>query len=229
MVMAALGFIGFLFPLLFIALIVLVIAAIAGGRGEPDPSGRRPYAIYLSLVTFVGLMTTIGAAVATVKAITDSIFVGGSGPECPPDFVECGFGGGGGSGIREILMALLILAAAGALTYLHGTKLLELRAIEPGSSSQAARVLQVFAYSVCFITVFFALGAVVAAVNALIDAIDPQGGFGGFGGGRDGALSTLLTSVVTAAGAGFLFRNTWTKFDLGLKPTSPTAPPPPTL
>lgn len=226
--MAALSFIGFLFPLLFIALIVLVIAAVAGGRGEADPSGRRPYAIYLSLVTFVGLMTTIGAVFATVKSIADSILVGGSGPDCPPGFVECGFGGGG-SGLRDILSALLVLAASGALTYLHGNKLLELRRIEPGSSSQAARVLQVFAYSVCFMTVFIVLATAVAAATALIDAIDPQQGFGGLGGGSGSALSTLLTSVIVGALSGLLFRYTWTTFDLGLKATAPTAPPPPSF
>lgn len=226
--MAALSFIGFLFPLLFIALIVLVIAAVAGGRGEADPSGRRPYAIYLSLVTFVGLMTTIGAVFATVKSIADSLLVSGSGPECPPDFVECGLGGGGGGG-RDILTALLVLAASAALTYLHGKKLLELRRVEPGSSSQAARVLQVFAYSVCFMTVFIVLASAVAAATALIDAVDPQEGFGGFGGGRDQALSTLFTAIVTGALTGLLFRYTWTTFDLGLKSTTPTAPPPPTI
>ena len=226
--MAALSFIGFLFPLLFIALIVLVVAAVAGGRGEADPSGRRPYAIYLSLVTFVGLMTTIGGAFATVKAIADSLLVGGSSPECPPNFVDCGLGGGG-SGLRDIMTALLVLAASAALTFLHGQKLLELRRVEPGSSSQAARVLQVFAYSVCFMTVFIVLASAVAAATALIDAIDPQEGFGGFGGGSDQALSTLLTTVIIGALAGLLFRYAWTTFDLGLKSTTPTAPPPPSI
>jgi len=222
--MAALSFIGFLFPLLFIALIVLVVAAVVGGRGEPDASGRRPYAIYLSLVTFVGLMTAIGSAVAFVKALFDTLFVGG-GNECPPGFPDCEmFSGGGGSGGRAVVTALLVLVASAALTYLHGKKLLELRGLEPGSSSPAARVIQVFAYAVCFMTVFAILTAAVVAATALVEAVDPQGGFGG---GRDQALSTLLTSVVIAALTGWIFRYTWSYFELGLKPTTPTAPPPP--
>lgn len=223
--MAALGFIGFLFPLLFIALIVLVVAAVVGGRGDPDTSGRRPYAIYLSLVTFVGLTSSIGSAVAFVKSLFDTLFVGSS-SNCPPEFPDCesfGMGGGGGGG-REVLTALLILVASAALTYLHGKRLLELRSLEPGSSSAAARVIQVFAYAVCFMTVFAILVAAVAAAIALVEAIDPQGGFGG---GRDQALSTLLTSVVIAALTGWIFRYSWSTFDLGLK-TTPSAPPPPT-
>jgi hypothetical protein len=89
----------------------------------------------------------------------------------------------------------------------------------------AARVIQVFAYAVCFLTAFGVLTAAVMGATALIEAIDPQGGFSG---GRDQALSTLLTSVVIAGLAGLIFRYTWSTFELGLKPATPTAPPPPT-
>lgn len=227
--MAAIGFIGFLFPLAFLALLVLVIGAVVGGKGDPDTTGRRPYAMYLAIVTFVGLTMTIGAAFAFIKSLTDTVLVGNSSAvDCPPEFIECGgpIGGGAGGG-REIITSLLILAVAVALTYLHGRKLLELRTLEPGSSSAAARVLLVFAYAVSFLAVFVLLGAVVAAVTALVDVIDPQGGFSG---GRDQALSTLITSLAVGALTGFMFRWVWSTFDLGLKPGAPQSfpPPPPT-
>jgi hypothetical protein len=223
--MAALGFIGFLFPLAFLALLVLVIGAVVGSKGDPDTTGRRPYAIYLAIVTFVGLTMTLGAAFAVLKSLTDTVLVGGSSVDCPPEFVECGgpLGGGAGGG-REIITSLLILAVAVALTYLHGRKLLELRALEPGSSSAAARVLLVFAYAVCFLAVFVLLGAVVAAVTALVDVVDPQGGFSG---GRDQAFSTLITGLAFGALTGGLFRWVWSTFDLGLKPGAPQSFPPP--
>ena len=228
--MAALTLLGFLFPLVFLALIVLVIAVLVGGRGDPDLTGRRPYAIYLSIVTFVGLVASIGGAFAVVKALTDTVLVGGSSDLCPPGAFECienvPFGGGGGSGARDVIEAALVLAAAGALTYLHGRKLLELRALEPGASSSSARVLVVFGYAVGFITVFAVLGSVVAALSALVTLVDPEGGFSG---GRDQALSTLLSSLALAALNGWLFLYTWRTFELGLKPTAPpVAPPPPT-
>lgn len=226
--MMALGFIGLLFPLAFLALLVLVIGAVAGGKGDPDTTGRRPYAIYLAVVTFVGLTMTLGAAFAFVKSVTDTVLVGGSPVDCPPEFMECGgpIGGGAGGG-REIITSLLILAVAVALTYLHGQKLLELRTLEPGSSSAAARVLSVFAYAVCFLAVVVFLGALVAVVTSLVDVIDPQGGFSG---GRDQAFSTLITSLALGALTGFLFRYVWPTFDLGLKPGAPQnfPPPPPT-
>ena len=228
--MAALSLLGFLFPLVFLALIVLVVAVLVGGRGDPDLTGRRPYAIYLAIVTFVGLVGSIGAAFALVKGLTDMVLVGGGGSDlCPPGAFECiesvPFGGGGGSGARDVVEAALVLAATGALTYLHGRKLLELRALEPGASSASARVLVVFGYAVSFITVFAVLGALVAALSALVNLVDPEGGFSG---SRDQALSTLLSSLALAALNGWLFVYTWRTFELGLKPTTPVAPPPPT-
>lgn len=226
--MAAFTLLGFLFPLVFLALIVLVVAVLVGGRGDPDITGRRPYAIYLAIVTFVGLVASIGAVFALLKALIDTILVDGGSDLCPPGAVGCIGGGpfgGGGGGAREVIESALVLAAAGVLTYLHGQRLLELRALEPGASSASARVLVVFGYAVSFITVFAVLGSVVTALSALVNVVDPEGGFGG---GRDQALSTLLTSLALAAINAWLFLYTWRAFELGLKPTPPVAPSPPT-
>jgi hypothetical protein len=211
--MAALSIIGFLVPLLFVAVIVLVIGAVVSGRSDPDTTGRRPYAIYLSVVVFVGLLSTVGAAFATLKTITDTLFVD------KQDYVA--------SGGRDVLLAVLILAAVGALTYYFGRKLLELRQLEPGSSSPAARVLLVFAYAVSFVSLFTVLITVIGAITAFVDVVDPSGGFGG---GRDQGASTLLSSLATGAIAGWLYLFTWRTFDLGLHPATGVAstPPPPT-
>jgi len=226
--MAAFAFVGFLFPLVFVGLIVLIIAALVVGRGETDTTGRRPYAVYLAVVTFVGLLATIGGAFAFLKALFDWMLIGSSGPACPPGFPDCGafdMGGefGGGTGGKEVLEALLILAISAVLTFLHGRKLLELRALEPGSSSPAARVLVAFAYGIAFVAVFSVLAAAVASASAIVDL--------GASDDTDQATSTLLTSLVLGVGLGFLFRYTWNTFDLGLKltapaPTAPPAPPP---
>ncbi len=54
-----------LFPAVVIALIVLGVI-----RREPDPSGRRAYAIYLLSVTFVALFTVLFALYPLVAAGT---------------------------------------------------------------------------------------------------------------------------------------------------------------
>lgn len=227
--MAFLGFLSTLIPLLTVGLIVLVIAALVGGRGEADPTGRRPYAIYLSLVTFIGLFATLGALFALVKAISDKLLLDGSqeciGFDCPD------FGTGSGSGLREILIAALIVAIAGAFTYLHGRKLLELRGLEMGSASAPGRVLNVFGYSVSFFGVFIVLAFAVAAATSLVDIVDEP-----FSGARDAGISTLLTALVMVVATGLVFRFAWSRFELGIgkaQPTSaapdPTPPAPPAV
>ena len=43
--MAALSFLGLVFPVLLIGLVVAGILAFNNGRREADPGGRRPYVI----------------------------------------------------------------------------------------------------------------------------------------------------------------------------------------
>lgn len=54
---------GFFFPfgILLLGVVVLGVAAIVGRRAAPDPTGRRPFAIYLLSVMFITLLTTAGA------------------------------------------------------------------------------------------------------------------------------------------------------------------------
>jgi hypothetical protein len=57
------GFGGFFFPFGFLLLgaVVLAATAIVGRRTTPDPTGRRPMAIYLLSVMFIALFTTASA------------------------------------------------------------------------------------------------------------------------------------------------------------------------
>ncbi|HUQ63962.1 MAG TPA: hypothetical protein VM121_09415 [Acidimicrobiales bacterium] len=61
---------SFIFPVGAIALIVLVVAAVSG-RGEPDPTGRRPYAAYLFVLSFLALFTLVFAGFAMVSSLVD--------------------------------------------------------------------------------------------------------------------------------------------------------------
>jgi hypothetical protein len=59
-------FLVYLFPIAFLALIVLVVASVFRSRGEGDEHGRRPFAVYLLAVMFISLF----AAVASVQQLT---------------------------------------------------------------------------------------------------------------------------------------------------------------
>jgi hypothetical protein len=51
----------FPFGILLLGVVVLAIAALVGRRAAPDPTGRRPFAIYLLSVMFITLLTAAGA------------------------------------------------------------------------------------------------------------------------------------------------------------------------
>ena len=60
------GFLGSVLPL---ALTILLIIAVLGGRYEDDPDRERPRAVYLASACFVALVTIIGAVFMFVTAL----------------------------------------------------------------------------------------------------------------------------------------------------------------
>jgi hypothetical protein len=58
-----------LIPLVVLGLIVMAIAAFSSDRREPDPSGRRPYAVYLFSISFVTLFVVLFASIAVISSI----------------------------------------------------------------------------------------------------------------------------------------------------------------
>ena len=84
------------FPLLVLGLITLAVLALVNGRREPDPSGRRPYAAYLVVVTFVALFTTVFALARAASSGTRAALNAPLG-ECTagPGSISCTSGSGG--------------------------------------------------------------------------------------------------------------------------------------
>jgi hypothetical protein len=223
------GFLGFLVPFVFLALIVLVIAMVAGGRGEPDPTGRRLYAIYLSTVTFIALFSVLGTGFFLLHSLLESILVD-SASGCPPGIEHCFEPTmlGSGSGGNEVLEAALLVLASGVVLYLHGRKLLDLVDEKPSADSPSGRVILTFGYATAFGLVFTILGSSAAALSSLVDVLDP----GGFASG-DQATATVVSSGLFAGGGAWLFFYVWRTLGLGIAtrtvavpPTPPAAPPP---
>ncbi len=64
-------FLAFLFPVAFLAVIVLVVASLVRSREEPDPQGRRPFAVYLLVIMFVSLFALVGSVQQIVSTLVD--------------------------------------------------------------------------------------------------------------------------------------------------------------
>jgi hypothetical protein len=58
-----------LVPIVVIGLIVIAIGAFSSDRREPDPTGRRPYAVYLFSVVFVTLFIALFSGISVVSSI----------------------------------------------------------------------------------------------------------------------------------------------------------------
>lgn len=184
------------------ALVVLVVA----NRADPDPSGRRPFVVYLLGVAFITLWTALLGSVAAVASLVNLI---GSHPRSPQRY-SCGTSGRvrctpvvtlhpiGDAAARGVVFGSLLLLISGAALWFHLRKGLELAdADTPGAPGRVARS---YVSAVAFVSVLIAVVAAVLAVYALFEIAGP----GVFeSAGRLPALRQLLDAlyVVLAAGA----------------------------
>jgi NhaP-type Na+/H+ or K+/H+ antiporter len=186
-------------PLVLLGLIVLAIANATSGRQEPDPTGRRPYAIYLVSVIFVALFVLLFAATAIVSALVqlplnDQVSydalggvtvapevatgsatvtappIGPVGPEAAP---LAQLPDADKDHIRQAIQSVLMGIIAGLLLLFHARRLREL-INEPGfAEGPARRAYQVYLYTVCFVSVLIVLVAGALAAFAVVRIIAP--------------------------------------------------------
>ncbi len=189
-------------PLVLLGLIVLAIANATSGRQEPDPTGRRPYAIYLVSVIFVALFALLFAATAIVSALVqlplhDEVSYdalggvtvapgmasgsatvtapppGSAGPEAVEVAPLTQVPDADKDHIRQAIQSVLMGIIAGLLLLFHARRLREL-INEPGfAEGPARRAYQVYLYTVCFVSVLVVLVAGALAAFALVRIIAP--------------------------------------------------------
>jgi|SRR5919108_2205076 hypothetical protein len=138
---------GLFFPFGFLLLGALVLAAfvIAGRRAAPDPTGRRPLAIYLLSVMFVTLFTTAGAVAGLGTTVAREVVedepvwavtIGTSFANYAPIFPDARrtelIGLGGGQIWSGLLEAGLVGLLAAAIFEFHRRKWRELLLKETG-------------------------------------------------------------------------------------------------
>ena len=79
-------------PLVILALIVFAIVALVTARRDPDPTGSRPYTVYLVLIIFFSLFTALFALTAMASNIAKAAQGSGSSGACPPYQGACPLG-----------------------------------------------------------------------------------------------------------------------------------------
>ena len=177
-------------PLLVIVLIVFALASV-GGRREPDPTGRRPFAVYLVSVCFVALIVLVATLTVVVT------YLG-----------QLPLGGSDGDGAAAIQTGLVALIAALVLLF-HAQRLKGLLAEATPSENAARTTYLVYLYAVCFVTILAGLTAAAVALFALLRVIAP----GVFGGGdlfaRNKGLRQLVPTGFLTVASALIFAFHW--------------------
>jgi hypothetical protein len=225
-------------PFLFLGALILGGVAV-GTRREPDPSGRRVYAIYLMTVMFLSILAALvgvsGVGAKTVDLITyDSGATSGRGGDfsggqencttAPDGSVSCtstDVDMTGDFGFQsfeldrrtqdrsELLTYGVVLVVAVGLLVWHGARLNELK--REGSISGVVRgTYAAYVYLMSFTALLIVVTAAVVIILSLGDVIFPSD----LSGGpreyvRDDAYAQLVSSLLGGAAAFFVLRYHW--------------------
>jgi hypothetical protein len=172
------GGLEFIFPIATLGLVILGIIALAAGR-QPDPTGQRPYAMYLAAVAFVSSVTVLFASFALVTQLT-RLGIASDGAPTPPTAPSFEFEqvpeaqDPDDRAISSAVLSGLVALVAGVLLFLH-TRLMRNVARAPDfHGGEARRTFIVEAYSACFVAVLVGLAAAVAAAYGLFRVIAPE-------------------------------------------------------
>jgi hypothetical protein len=209
-------------PLTLLAVLVLLVLA---GKSEPDVKRERPAALYLGVISLVGVIFLLGATFFVANGLvelTDTEPTGFSfstrGEEVGPDeFLDGDFGQnrprriGDDFGrnvnhdddVSQIIGGLIMGALAFAVIRFHAPKLQDLA---DNSDGPGARIYARHLYVVCGVTLLTAVGAAGAAIYGVYGMIAPDTASAG---DVTDSLRSLLSAAALALVAAYLFRQHW--------------------
>jgi hypothetical protein len=193
-----------LLPLLGVGVFVVVVVA---NRAEPDPSGRRPLAVYLYAASFVTLLVTMVASFGVVARLCSLIGRTVTGGVVFPSDDDSGDDSSsltitvdakhpvGDAVTREAVLFLLIALVAGAALWLH------LRAAsrlphDPGTP--VARVRASYGAAVAFVSVLIIVVFAIVALYDVCELVSPAIFAPDSGGNRSRVFRSLIPALYFA-------------------------------
>jgi hypothetical protein len=178
-----------------VAMVGVFVIIVVANRADPDPSGRRPQAVYCFAVAFVTVTTSIIGSAVVVDALLQ--------------LVGSHSGSITNSVARAALLGGLIAVVSMMLLVAHLRRGLVLARADAGAASPSRRVGQSYVSAVSFVAVVSLLATTVIALYLLF-AIAWPGVFGTFG--SRSSATRLLVVVAYLAVAASVVR--WTHRDL---------------
>jgi len=141
-----------------VGVLVLAVIILAAGRGEPDTTGRRAFAVYLAAVNFVAIFTLVFGSFAAVQSLADLVVDGRSED----------------AAVRGAVQAGLIVGAAVVVLVFHARRRRELQADDVFERGGPAwRIDRAYLYAVCFVAVLVALFALGVGAYGVFRTLAP--------------------------------------------------------
>lgn len=240
------GFFGFwmVFPLAFLAIVALAIVAVATGRAEPDPEGRRTYGFYLAVVGVVAILIALFAATDATGSVISALveedesfdvpasefpdgeeFFEGDIPPQDFPYEDGGFDPDDERYANAVHSGLIALAAL-AVYWFHRRRIDDVHAASQGRGGPAWRVSYGYLLALAFLGVIVVLVAASDALYGVFRAVAP--GVTGFDGDdsveRRAGLSQLFRMGILATAGAFVFQIHWQRSQAIATPVPPQPP-----
>ncbi len=183
------GFLGGLIVVVVVlALLGVFVLIVVANRADPDPTGRRPRAVYHFFVAFVTVLTAVSGSVLGIWSLFRLV-----GSHDVPL---------GDATARALVLGGLITVVSLVLLSSHLGAGLELARASTDPADPSRRVSQSYVSAVSFVFVLVVLVTSIISVYLVISLIGP-GVFGSFG-GRSEIVRDLLDSVYLALVSAFV-------------------------
>jgi hypothetical protein len=169
------------------AVVAIFVVIVVANRADPDPTGRRPVAVYLLAVaffsTFVVLFGSFAIVLGLVQLIGSHSATGAIGVEHPV----------GDAVARVVVLGGIIVAVASVLLLASTRRALSFPEIAQGQPGPVTRVAQSYAAGVSFVCVIIAAASLVVFVYEVFRIVAP--GVFELTGTRVGAVRVLLAAL----------------------------------
>jgi hypothetical protein len=173
------GFLGGLIAVIVIlALLGVFVIVVVANRADPDPTGRRPRAVYHFFVSFVTVLTAVAGSTVAVWSLFRLV---GTHDTALGDAIA-----------RALVLGGLITLVSLILLTSHRRRGLELARAGADGADPARRVGQSYVAAISFIFILIVLVTSILCVYLLFSLAGP-GVFGSFG-GRPDAFRDFLDS-----------------------------------
>jgi len=179
-----------------VGVLVLAVIILAAGRGEPDTTGRRAFAVYLAAVNFVAIFTLVFGSFAAVQSLADLVVDGRSED----------------AAVRGAVQAGLIVGAAVVVLVFHARRRRELQADDVFERGGPAwRIDRAYLYAVCFVAVLVALFALGVGAYGVFRTLAPgvTGVFTPRHLERQEGVAQLISLVWLGLAALYVFLRAW--------------------